>query len=101
MGHKGPFIKAYVHRGCEVPNPNANQSIIISLNAGMPTAPLWESRCPRLLLTKKWKTVIRCKVNCIVLDVSWQRSAQAAELRTQGLFIRTLTSCNGKFTIKL
>ena len=27
VGHKGPVIKAYVHRGCEVPNPNANQSI--------------------------------------------------------------------------
>jgi hypothetical protein len=26
-GTEGPLIKAQVHRGCEVPNPNANKSI--------------------------------------------------------------------------
>jgi len=28
VAHKGPIVKAYVHRGCEVPNPNSNHLII-------------------------------------------------------------------------
>jgi len=35
VGHKGPVIKAQVHRGCEVPNPNAKQSIYQSSRSSL------------------------------------------------------------------